>query len=172
MYNKIKVKKLNTGSKSLTLPRQEKGNEGNVGKWYHEKLDERYPMNHGSGPDLPELNNLEVKTRNRGSKAPHTMGTMTYENIVNTPYKKSCIHDKMQVQNRMKYDNTFNTVVSESIYDFRNPEIQSLIEDSYEQARQQLILQGGPGPGTTIGGLYGVFEWKTGNSYEIGRAHV
>ena len=71
----------------------------------------------------------------------------------------------MQVQNRMKYDNTFNTVVSESIYDFRNPEIQSLIEDSYEQARQQLILQGGPGPGTTIGGLYGVFEWKTGNSY-------
>lgn len=162
---RIKVKKLNTGSADLTLPEQREGNEGNVGKFYEKYLaDKGFSMNTGQGVDIPSLN-IENKTRNRASKASHTTGTMTYDNIINTPYEQSTICQKLQQQNRVEYDNTFNVVTDESVYDFRDSEIQKRLKESYENARSILRQQGGPGPGTIVGGQYGVFEWKSGNTY-------
>ena len=162
---RIKIKKLNTGSSDLVVPEQRKGNEGNVGKWYEGHMARKgFRMNPGHGVDVPDLN-LENKTRKRSSKAAHTTGTMTYDNIINTPYEKSSISQKLQQQNRMEYDNTFNVVTSESVYDFRDPYIQQKLKESYENARQILRNQGGPCPGTVIGGEFGVFEWKSGNTY-------
>jgi hypothetical protein len=162
---RIKVKKLNTGSETLTLPTQCVGNEGNVGKFYENHLANRgFYMNTGQGVDIPDLN-IENKTRNRASKASHTIGTMTYDNIINTPYEQSTICQKLQQQNRVEYDNTFNVVTDESVYDFRDSEIQKRLKDSYENARSILRNQGASGPGTIVGGQYGVFEWKSGNTY-------
>jgi hypothetical protein len=162
---RIKVKKLNTGSETLVLPEQSKGNQGNVGKFYEKHLADRgFSMNDGQGVDIPDLN-IENKTRNRDSKASHTVGTMTYDNIINTPYEKSTICQKLQQQNRMEYDNTFNVVTNESVYDFRDTDIQQKLKESYENARNILRQQGGPAPGTVVGGEYGVFEWKSGNTY-------
>lgn len=162
---RIKVKKLNTGSNTLILPTQRKGNEGNVGKFYENHLVNRgFDMNANQGVDIPDLN-VEVKTRNRDSKAPHTIGVMTYDNIVRTPYEQSVICQKLQQQNRMEYDNTFNVVTSESVFDFRDPDIQKRLKESYENARTILAQQGGPCHGTVVGGKYGMFEWKSGNSY-------
>jgi hypothetical protein len=162
---RIKVKKLNTGSEKLVLPAQREGNEGNVGKFYEKHLADRgFSMNAGQGVDIPDLN-IENKTRNRASRASHTVGTMTYDNIINTPYEQSTICQKLQQQNRVEYDNTFNVVTDESVYDFRDPDIQERLKDSYENARSILRQQGGPGPGTIVGGQYGVFEWKSGNTY-------
>jgi hypothetical protein len=162
---RIKVKKLNTGSADLTLPEQCSGNEGNVGRFYENHLANiGFPMNTGQGVDIPSLN-IENKTRNRASKAPHTTGTMTYDDIINTPYEQSTICQKLQQQNRLEYDNTFNVVTNESVYDFRDSEIQERLKESYENARSILRQQGGPGPGTIVGGQFGVFEWKSGNTY-------
>ena len=64
---RIKVKKLNTGSNTLILPTQRKGNEGNVGKFYENHLvNKGFDMNTNQGVDIPDLN-VEVKTRNRDS---------------------------------------------------------------------------------------------------------
>ena len=162
---RIKVKKLNTGSENLVVPEQHIGNEGNVGKWYEDQLASKgFRMNSGQGIDIPDLN-VENKTRKRSSKAPHTTGTMTYDNIINTPYERSSISQKLQQQNRMEYDNTFNVVTDESVYDFRDPEIQQKLKESYENARSILRQQGGPAPGTIVGGAFGSFEWKSGNTY-------
>lgn len=162
---RIKVKKLKTDSDQLTLPEQRKGNEGNVGKFYENHLANKgFSMNAGQGVDIPDLN-IEAKTRNRASKASHTVGTMTYDNIINTPYEKSTMCQKLQQQNRMEYDNTFNVVTNESVYNFTDPAIQKNLKDSYENARSILIQQGAPMPGTIVGGQYGVFEWKSGNTY-------
>lgn len=161
----IKVKKLNTGSEDLIVPEQIKGNEGNVGKWYEDHLQSKgFRINQGQGIDVPDLN-LENKTRKRSSKSAHTTGTMTYDNIINSPYEKSSIREKLQQQNRMEYDDTFNVVTNESVYDFRDPEIQQKIKESYENAREILRKQGGPAPGTVVGGPFGVFEWRSGNTY-------
>jgi len=161
----VKIKNLKTGLKSSIVPSQAKGNEGNVGKWYETQLKENgFPMNSKHGIDIPDLG-LEVKTRKLGSKAHHTTGNMTYNNIVNTPYKESTIFQKLQQQNRMEYDNDLNTIVEETVYDFRDPEIQKKIEESYENGRRLLREAGGVVEGTVVGGEYGVFEYKEGNSY-------
>ena len=75
----IRVRKLKTGSDTLVLPSQQKGNEGNVGKFYDNYLKEKgFEINSGRGIDLPGLH-IENKTRKRSSKAPHTVGTITYD---------------------------------------------------------------------------------------------
>lgn len=161
----IRVRKLKTGSDTLVLPSQQKGNEGNVGKFYDNYLKEKgFEINSGRGIDLPGLH-IENKTRKRSSKAPHTVGTITYDNIINKSYRNSTIFDKLQQQNRMEYDDNFNSVVEESVYDFRRTEIQDKIEQSYEHGRALLRQQGAPAKGTVVGGPYGVFEHKSGNSY-------
>lgn len=162
---RIKVKKLNTGSENLILPEQSKYDSGNVGKWYEEQLASKgFQMNSGQGVDIPGLN-LENKTRKRSSKAAHTTGTMTYDNIINTPYEQSSISKKLQQQNRMEYDNTFNVVTNESIYDFGDIAIQQKLKEAYEHGREILREHGGPSPGTIRCGEFGMFEWKSGNTY-------
>lgn len=161
----IKIKKLKTGSENMILPRQEKGNEGAVGKHYENELRSRgFKLNSGNGIDIPDLR-LENKTRNRASKAPHTTGTMTYDNILATPWAKTTFAEKLQHQNRMEYDNVFNVAVNESVFDFSKPEIQDLLERDYEKCREELRNQGAPSPGTIVGGQYGMLEHKGGKTY-------
>jgi len=167
MNPSVKVKSLKTNSDNLKIPSQEKGNEGNVGKWYEKVLKEKgFELNPGKGVDLPGLN-VENKTRKHGSKAPHTITTMTFNDIINTDYKDSVFAKKMQQQNRMKYDNTFNQVISESVYDFRDPDIQKMLEEDYETNRDFFKNSATQPTGTTIMGDHVIFEHRTSNTYAI-----
>jgi hypothetical protein len=161
----VKVRSLNTGIETVELPGQKSGNEGNVGKFIEQHMNDRgFKMNTGSGVDLPDYN-LEIKTRKRGSKAPHTIGTMTYEDIVKTPYNQSPVFKKLQSQHRVEYDDNFRQVTNTRVVHLNKPEIQDKFEQSYEACRQSLIQTGNIKQGTVRGGDYGIFEYKEGNSY-------
>jgi len=128
----------------------------NIGYWAEDYLEENgYNINRGAGVDLPDYN-VEIKTRCVNSKSAHTVGRMTTEAIINTPYTQSPVKDKIQQQYRVEYDNE-GTIVSNEIYDFSEDWIQDLIKQSYEAGRQE-IAQGMAGKNNTKTHGVGVFQ--------------
>ena len=113
-------------------------------------------------PDMQGLY-IEVKTRDLDATSPQTIGTMLLDHIKITPYPMSSIASKLKQQLRVK---TKDLVVVESrIWDFSDSYIQSLIETSYETARQKIIA--GCRDKYIPGSDYGYFEKCTNsdNSY-------
>jgi len=75
---------------------------GAAGRYIEKELGEQgYPMSNGPGPDIPVIN-MEVKSRDLDATSAQTIGRMTPEDIVTTPYQASVIHDKLQQQYRVK----------------------------------------------------------------------
>lgn len=158
----IKVKDLKTQTVGITVPKQEKGNEGNVGRYLHNQLG---ASKHGV--DSPVLE-MDLKTRKKGSKAPHTTGTMTYDDIMNSSWEDTSFHDKWQNRCHVEHDATFsktNEVVSQEIFDFRPQEIQDLLKRDFEIAKSKLAQDGKGATGTFVGGDYGILEHRGGNTY-------
>lgn len=111
-------------------------NCSDAGKAVEDKLESLgYLMNRGKGLDIPKLG-VEVKTRKEGAKSARQIGTMTFNDILNTPYRLSPIKKKFQQQLIVKHKN--NVVTSAKVYDFSNPHIQALIEHAYEECRVAL----------------------------------
>ena len=128
----------------------------NVGYWVEDCLEENgYNINRAAGVDLPDYN-VEVKTRCVDSNSAHTVGRMTTENIINTPYTQSPVKDKIQQQYRVEYD-SWGRLVSNEIYDFSEDWIQDMIEQSYESGRQE-ISQGMAGKNNTKTYGIGIFQ--------------
>lgn len=135
----IQIKKLNNAIKvGFQLPKQK--TNGDIGRWVEDKLEKNgYTFNRGMGPDLPELGGIEVKTRQLSSTSGHTVGAMSVTDIVDTPWKSSNFHKKIQKQYRVYYDD-YNIVKSEAVYDFSDSDIQNLLEESYEAGRTELSM--------------------------------
>jgi hypothetical protein len=130
---------------------------GAAGRYIEKELGEQgYPMSNGPGPDIPVIN-MEVKSRDLDATSAQTIGRMTPEDIVTTPYQASVIHDKLQQQYRVKTKDQI--IVSAEVYDFSSQYIQEKIEQCYETARQK-IIQGDTG-NYISGGSYGFFERQT-----------
>ena len=88
----LKTKNLKNAIKGKQIPLD----EGNVGYWVEDQLEENgYNVNRGKGIDLPDYK-VEVKTRCVNSSSAHTIGRMTTEDIINTPYSQSHIKEKIQ----------------------------------------------------------------------------
>ena len=160
---KAKIKKLNKTLVGTSVPKQQRGNEGNTGRYYHQQMG----VSNAKGADIKKLD-LELKTRKRGSKAPHTTGTMVYDDIISTPWNQTTFAQKRQRIQEAIHDDTFaveNEIVSEKIYDLTKPEIQDLLEHDYEIARAELDNLGPNATGTIRGGQFGILEHKGGNTW-------
>lgn len=131
----ITVTQLNKASRKLvgmTVPQRL---NGNVGNFVEEVLiNEGYEINKGIGPDLLSIG-VEIKTRDVNSNAHHTIGTMTATGINSTSWKDSSICSKVQQQFRVLYDDKSGTIKSAGMYDFRHEDIQSELEQIYNDTK-------------------------------------
>lgn len=130
------VKKLN---KAIPLGERipKKYRNGNQGHYFENRLEENgYTINRSKGCDLKELG-VEVKSRLETSNSAHTVGAMTLEDILSTDYYDSNVHDKIQLQYRIYFNEDY-FVTRQELFDFSNPDIQSLLEASYEQGKLKL----------------------------------
>lgn len=147
---------------------------GNVGRCIEDML-EAYGNNvsRNRGIDLPG-DGLEVKTRNEGAISPQTIGGMSHQSIIDTPWHQSSIRDKVQKQYRIKYKESLehhneSIITSEQIYDFTCPEIQDKLEEAYEFGRKHLSkFSPGEGPNCTPStGQWGYFEQQVDGQYQF-----
>lgn len=163
---KVKVKSLNVDLKKVPFKNPKKVNDGSNGKILEtEMIKQGFPLNRTKTVDLPL--GIEVKSRKATTSSHHTVGTMTYDDIINTPWDQTTFKEKLQTQYRVTIkENEIdpnNHSATGKIVDFSHPEIQKEFEKSYEDCRKQLINQGGIITGQTIkGGQYGVLEHKPG----------
>ena len=148
---KAKVKELKNDFRGITLT-----NYATRGKEFENILASKgHPVNPGIGPDYPEFD-LEVKTKDVNSTSANSIGTLSYEEIIKTPYRKSPIAKKLQQQFRVSFKN--GVAVSQKIYDFSPSFIQEVLETAYEAARSKMI-NGNKEP-YVYGSNFGYFEQK------------
>jgi len=171
----VKIKSLKVNLSNIDFIDPDQVNDGTNGKILEqEMMRQGFPIDQNGTIDLP---GIEVKSRKASTDAMHTIGTMTYDDIVATPWDQTPFKKKLQTQYRVTINkDEFEGDVSATgkVVDFSNPEIQKELEDAYEKCRAELISQGQIYVGQTItaGGQYGKLEHKpgpngTGKSYAL-----
>jgi hypothetical protein len=155
MKNLVKVKQFKLAQQLVgqQLPTNKDGHAGRALESLLETLG--ITINKGAGADIL-VYGLEVKTRKETASSAQTVATMSIQDIINTPYKKSNIYQKFQQQLRIK-TNELDIIASAEIYDFDQPQIQDLVEQGYEFARKQIIANNYIGY-TSYVGHWGYFE--------------
>lgn len=127
-----------------------------------------FAVNSNSTVDLPKFGTHGVEIKSRGiysTTAPWTIGTMTDNAIIKTPWDKTSFKKKLQIQFHVLIGEDINLngiVVDSYIVDFRNPEFQETLRTAYEHARKNLM---NGNFGTAAGTRYGMLEQRTENSY-------
>lgn len=103
---------------------------------------EQYLTIHGVSVDQMAVCDLntgeELKTRKTSSKAKHTVGTMTLNNIINGTYKKSSISEKLKYQIRFEWSDTYHKITHVSFVDMTDKNIQEILLSRYEASRTAL----------------------------------
>ncbi len=88
--------------------------------------------------DMPEYG-IDNKTRKLGSNAYHTVGSMTIDDILNTPsWYDTRYYKKALNQNQVQWSEIFQEVVDVTILDMDLPEIQEPLAKAYTDLRDQL----------------------------------
>jgi hypothetical protein len=112
------------------------------------------PINRGQGPDILTFG-CEIKSRERSATSAQTITDMQLPEILTTVYRDSPVCSKFQQQLRVYTQD--GIVVRARIFDFSSTDIQDLVRDAYEHARQQLA-QDPTLPRTAYKDHYGFFE--------------
>lgn len=116
----------------------ERQRHGNIGRWAEDQLRSNgYDINNGAGCDIPEMG-IEVKTRKVESTSPHSIASMTIEDIIRTPYEDSIVCEKFQSQYRILYSDEGQVVLSDEVYNFSESYIQDRIREGYEGCRREI----------------------------------
>lgn len=131
-----------------------------------------FPINSYDTVDLPGVNavspGIEIKSRGTSTDSMHTVGTMTYDDIINTRWEQTPFRKKLQQQWRVEISrNPFTGIIESAgkMVDLTPPSIQNRLKEAYESCRAQLIAQGGIFKGQTISsGQFGSLEHKPGKS--------
>ena len=135
LVGKIKEVKFLPDLIGKTLPSKD---FGRAGRALEDMFEEIYGITVNRGPGADSLIfGIEYKTRDLDSIRPQTVATMSVDEIIKTPYRKSNVFKKFQQQIRIKTKD--NIIVEADLYDFRAAHIQEKIETAYEYARVQLI---------------------------------
>ena len=133
----VKTLKKNFIGRKVSQPRHDGSSWGQPGRDC-EKLsnDEFLPVAANSpGCDIPGVG-LELKFRDLDAVSPQTIGSMSIDNIINTPWNQSSMCEKFQQQRRIYAKK--GVIVDDFICDFRDPFIQTIAEEAYEILQQQL----------------------------------
>ena len=111
-----------------------------AGQWADKKLAEHGHVIDTTGViDLPQYG-VDNKTRSVTSKANHTVGSMTINNIINTPnWKDTRFYQKSKNQNRIMYNKTFMEVSNVYLLDMDITEIQEKLSEAYDDLRNSLV---------------------------------
>ena len=159
---KVKIKSLKVDLSKVPFVDPSKVNDGVNGKILEQSMKKQgFPIDSTGTLDLPSID-VEIKTRSAYTNSHHTIGTMTYDDIINTSWSQTPFKQKCQTQYRVEIykENSFGEIV-----DLTHPEIQKCFEQAYEDCRAELTAQGKIFKGQTIsGGQYGVLEHKPGPS--------
>ncbi len=181
----VMVKTLKVDLSNVNFSDPEKVTDGRNGKILENAMREQgFPIDPTATVDLPGINKnspgIEVKSRSKTTGSMHTVGTMTYDDIIDTVWSESKFKEKLQQQWRVEIANnsiTGKIDATGSMVDLTHPDIQNLFKEAYENCRAQLAAQGKIIKGQTIrSGQYGVLEHKptkkgTGKSYAMRIPH-
>ena len=168
----IRVKTVKADLSQLSFPNAKNCCDGRMGKAVEQELIKQ-GYNISSGViDMPDLQ-LEIKTRKSSSDAPHTVGTMTHDDILSTDWANTSFKRKLQSQLRVTIDVDTGKVSEQTVIHFKDdPDIENELMRSYEDARNKLrmyhlISNGDILKDYTIRGddRVGFLEYKEGNSY-------
>jgi hypothetical protein len=168
----IRVKTLKVDLSQLDFPYAKTCVDGSMGKAVEQEL-VRQGFKVSSGViDLPDLQ-LEIKTRKSSSDSPHTVGTMTHEDIIATEWKDTSFRQKLQSQFRVTIDVETGKVCEQTVIHFRDdPDIDKELEKSYEDARFKLMTYHAVSNGTILKDYVirgenrlAFLEYKDGSSY-------
>jgi hypothetical protein len=115
-------------------------NDATVGQWADQELSNKGHKTDKNGVvDLPEYG-IDNKTRKKGSKANHTIGSWLIKYILNTPnWKDTPFYQKSRNQNQIEWDPDFMEVSKVKIVDMDIDAIQEKLEEGYNDVRNQLI---------------------------------
>ena len=174
---KAKIKSLKVNLSNIDFADPDKVNDGRNGKILEqEMMRQGYPIDRSGTVDMPDIG-IEVKSRKSSTDAMHTIGTMTYDEILVTPWDKTPFKQKLQKQyrvtiNKDEFEGDINA--TGKVVDLSNPEIQAKLEEAYEKNRMYLMIQQRiiKGQTVTAGGQFGKLEHKpgpsgTGRSYAL-----
>lgn len=174
---KAKIKSLKVNLSNIDFVDPDKVNDGRNGKILEqEMMRQGYPIDRSGTVDMPDIG-IEVKSRKSSTGAMHTIGTMTYDEILVTPWDKTPFKQKLQKQyrvtiNKDEFEGDINA--TGKVVDLSNPEIQAKLEEAYEKNRMYLMIQQRiiKGQTVTAGGQFGKLEHKpgpsgTGRSYAL-----
>jgi hypothetical protein len=165
----IMIKKLKVNLDNIDFSDPEKITDGKNGRILENAMrKQRFPIDSTAIVDLPGVNKhspgVEVKTRSKTTKACHTIGTMTYDNIINTAWDDSLFKKKLQQQYIVtisKNPLTGKIEAKGQMVNLTSTDIQNKFKQAYESCRSQLTSQGQIINKQTItSGQFGILEHK------------
>lgn len=127
--------------RGMTVPGRSTTNTGNVGTFIDSHLKQQ--MNITNTTTLVDLASLgiEVKSKDIHTSTDWSIGSMTLQDILSTPYNKSSVYQKLQALLLVTTDDTFQVIKDIGLHYFDIDEVQKLLEESYEDARAQIQHQ-------------------------------
>ncbi len=141
----------NNIEKQTALPSVQ--NDCDVGQWVDKAMAEKgHKIDPNGTVDMPEYK-MDNKSRKKGSKANHTVGSMTIGGIIDTPnWEDTGYFPKVQNQNQITWDPVFREISDVTILDMDIPDIQKNLREAYEDLRRQIIAGNRNGTITSANG--------------------
>jgi hypothetical protein len=164
MTTQLKIKSLkNVFQPGTAVPVDKDIDVGNkVGIFLENKLEKHgFPVNRGKGPDL---SGMEIKSRKRGTTSAITFGSMTTEDIINTPWDDCAIKKKIERMSIVNWDPDLAEIIGTDLLDTTGDACQTILRDAYEKARAAIIA-GEDTYTKNTGGIY--LERKSGNTWQM-----
>ena len=88
--------------------------------------------------DLPD-HSRDIKTHTLGSNASHTQGSITKDKLKITPWNETDIYQKVQQQDVVIINNTFNIIKETIDTDMRDETVQRKFEEDYHHVQKEII---------------------------------
>jgi hypothetical protein len=131
----VRVKEVKVDFSDLYFPNAKECIDGSMGIAIEKAMEEQgFKISKGT-IDIEEYQ-LEIKTRKKSSSSPHTVGTMTLKDIIDTPWDQTPFKQKLQNQFRVTIDDEIGRVCDQRVVHLSDdPDIQKELEKSYENAR-------------------------------------
>lgn len=115
-------------------------NDATVGQWVDQMLSiNGYNIDKFGVVDIPDLN-IDNKSRKKGSKTHHSIGSQTIKKWLDyANFKDTDICKKLQNQNQVTYDSNFGVITNVRLVDMDIDVTQETLETIYTDLRQKLV---------------------------------